>query len=242
VTTPEVPRPLPGIRYPLVLLALLLFVLLWSGIGPHSRFDWFVDNALGIVLLVVVVVSGRYFRLSNISYTTMFAFMALHVIGSHWTYQETPFGFTLAGWFGETERNHYDRLVHFAFGLCFVYPVREICLRIADMRGFWGLYVPFDVTMALSALFEIMEMTLAITIGGDQGIDYIGSQGDPWDAQKDMMLAGLGALITLSATLIVNWKFNSRWREEWRQSFTIKERSPLGEVRLRELTAKKPQE
>ena len=129
---------LPGLRYPLVLLGLLLLLLLWSGLGPDSRFDWFVDNALGLVLLVLVVVSGQYFRLSNISYTAMFVFMALHVIGSHWTYQETPFGYTLAGWFGNTERNHYDRLVHFAFGLCFFYPVREVCLRIADMRRLLG--------------------------------------------------------------------------------------------------------
>ena len=230
------PHPLPGLRYPLLLLGLLLLVLLWSGLGPDSRFDWFVDNALGLVLLVLVVVSGLYFRLSNISYTAIFVFMALHVIGSHWTYQETPFGFTLAGWFGNTERNHYDRLVHFAFGLCFFYPVREVCLRIADMRGFWGLYVPFDVTMALSALFEILEMGLAVAIGGDEGINYIGSQGDPWDAQKDMMLAGLGALIAMIATFGVNWAYNPGWRQEWRKSFTIKGRDPLGEVRIREMT------
>ena len=83
VTKHKQSQRLPSLRYPLVLLGLLPLVLLWSGIGPHSRFDWFVDNALGIVLLVLVAVSGRYFRLSNISYTAMIAFMALHVIGSN---------------------------------------------------------------------------------------------------------------------------------------------------------------
>jgi putative membrane protein len=225
----------PSARYPLALLGLLLLIVVWSGIAPKARFDWAIDNALGLILLLLVALSGRYFRLSNISYTAMFVFMALHIIGTRWTYSETPLGYTLARWFGETQRNHYDRLIHFAFGLCFAYPVREVCLRIADMRGFWGLYVPFDVTMALSALFEILEMAIAIFIGGDQGIDYIGSQGDVWDAQKDMLLAGMGAVVVLTATFVVNWIYNPGWRKEWRDSFRIKGREPLGEVKLREL-------
>jgi putative membrane protein len=226
---------LPGITYPLILLGILGLVVVWSGINPHQRFDWIVDNSLGLALIALVVFSGRYFRLSHLSYTAMFIFMVAHIVGTHWTYQETPFGYTLAQWFGETRRNHYDRLIHFLFGLCFAYPVREVCLRIADMRGFWGLYIPFDVTMAMSALFEILEMALAITIGGDQGTDYIGSQGDVWDAQKDMFLAGVGALLTITATGVINAIYNPDWRQEWRASFRIKSDEPLGEVRLGEL-------
>jgi putative membrane protein len=235
---PSLLRHVAGNRYPLVLLGILAVLTVWSGIAPKSRFDWLVDNSLGLALLVIVVLSGRYFRLSNLSYTAMFVFMALHVIGTHWTYSETPIGYPLARLFGNTERNHYDRLIHFAFGLCFAYPVREICLRIADMRGFWGLYVPFDMTLALSALFEVLEMGLALAIGGDAGTDYIGSQGDVWDAQKDMLLAGIGALIAMTATFVVNWRFNPRWRREWRESFRIKSEQPLGEVKLREMLEK----
>jgi putative membrane protein len=222
-------------------LGILVALVVWAGIGPKSRFDWLVDNALGLALLVLVVLSGRYFRLSKLSYTAMFVFMALHVIGTHWTYSETPIGYPLARLFGNYERNHYDRLIHFAFGLCFAYPVREVCLRIADMRGFWGLYVPFDVTMALSALFEILEMLLAVAIGGDQGLDYIGAQGDIWDAQKDMLLAGLGALIAMTATAVINWRYNPQWRREWRESFRIKSEQPLGEVKLREMLHDQPE-
>lgn len=231
----------PSNRYPLVLLGLLLLLVVWSGIGPQRRFDWLVDNSLGLLLLVLVVATGRYFRLSNLSYTLIFVFLAAHVIGTHWTYSKTPFGFTLARWLGETERNHYDRLIHFLFGLCFAYPVREVCIRIAAMRGFWGLYVPFDVTLALSALFEVLEMLLAVSIGGDAGIDYLGAQGDIWDAQKDMLLAGLGALLTMAATFAVNWIYNPGWRQEWWASFAIKGNQPLGEVRLRELTRESPE-
>src|SRR5688572_9640949 len=91
-------------RYPLILLGILALLILWSGINPKARFDWLVDNSLGLALLLLVVLSGRYFRLSNLSYTAMFLFMALHVIGTHWTYSETPIGYPLARLFGKYER------------------------------------------------------------------------------------------------------------------------------------------
>jgi uncharacterized membrane protein YjdF len=125
-----------------VLLGLLLLLLLWSGIRPHSRFDWFLDNALGFVLLVLVVVTGGYFRLSNISYTALFVFMAIHVIGSHWTYQETPFGFTLAGWFRETERNRNPERV--AQG-----HLARLCATLSGCvsRSGSGLSLPLEETV-----------------------------------------------------------------------------------------------
>lgn len=176
-------------RYPLVLFFLLLVLIVWSGINPLHRFDWVIDNLLGFAFVPVLFFVHRKFPLSNLSYTAIFVFVALHVIGSHWTYQETPFGFTLADWFGAENRNH----------------------------------------------FEILEAVLAIVIGGGQGIDYIGSQGDIWDAQKDMLLAGIGAVIAMSVTFFVNWKYNRNFRQEWKESLSIKRLQPLGEVRIREM-------
>ena len=222
-------------RYPTILLIALLLLIVWSGIKPLHRFDWMIDNLLGFAFVPILFFVHRKFRLSNLSYTAIFVFMALHVVGSHWTYQETPFGFTLADWFGAENRNHYDRMIHFFFGFLFAYPVREVFLRIANAKGFWGLYLPLDVTMSLSAFFEILEAVLAIVIGGGQGIDYIGSQGDVWDAQKDMLLAGIGAVLAMTVTFFINWKYNFGFRQEWKESLSIKGLQPLGEIKLKEI-------
>ena len=101
-----------------------------------------------------------------------------------------------------TERNHYDRLVHFLFGLLLAVPIREIFLRIVQVRGFWSYYLPLDVAMAFSMLYELIEWAAALVFGGELGVAYLGTQGDPWDAQKDMGLATLGALITLLAVAL----------------------------------------
>ncbi|MBK7645119.1 MAG: DUF2238 domain-containing protein, partial [Planctomycetes bacterium] len=116
---------------------------------------------------------------------------ALHLLGG-----------ALPQWFpflNITERNHYDRLVHFLFGLLFAVPIREIFLRVGQVRGFWAYYLPLDVAMAFSMLYELIEWGSALLFGGDLGAAYLGTQGDPWDAQKDMALASLGALITMCA-------------------------------------------
>ena len=90
------------------------------------------------------------------------------------------------------ERNHFDRLVHFSYGLLMAYPMRELFLRVADARGFWGYFLPLDLTLSTSALFELFEWVAAELFGGDLGVAYLGSQGDIWDAQKDMALARWG--------------------------------------------------
>ena len=81
------------------------------------------------------------------------------------------------------------------------YPMRELFLRVADARGFWGYFLPLDLTLSTSAIFELFEWAAAELFGGDLGIAYLGTQGDMWDAQKDMALAGLGAAIAMTVTL-----------------------------------------
>ena len=107
-------------------------------------------------------------------------------------WSEQLFGVRLNDLLG-LERNHFDRLVHFSYGLLMAYPMREMFLRVADARGFWGYFLPLDLTLSTSALFELFEWLAAELFGGDLGVAYLGSQGDPWDAQKDMAMAGLGA-------------------------------------------------
>ena len=138
---------------------------------------------------------------------------------------------SLMGW----ERNHFDRLVHLCYGLLLAYPIREVFLRITQARGFWGYFLPLDVTMSTSMLFELIEWVVVEILGGDLGVAYLGTQGDIWDAHKDMGLASLGALFALLVTLIINLSLQKDFAQEWADSFRIKARKPLGEDEIKRM-------
>jgi putative membrane protein len=129
------------------------------------------------------------------------------------------------GW----ERNHFDRLVHFSYGLLLAYPVREGFLRVANVRGFWGYFLPLDLTMSTSMMFELFEWGAAESFGGDLGMAFLGTQGDMWDAHKDMALASLGALIAMSVTASINVYLKRDFAREWIESLRVKHERPLGE-------------
>ena len=232
-------------RYPLVLLVLFM---LWSvawGIWPVDRADWLLENALAALAVGLLVVSYRWFPLSSVSYTLIVVFLCLHTIGAHYTYSLVPYdrwtrdalGVSLNEAMG-FQRNHFDRVVHFLFGLLMAYPIRELFLRIANVRGFWGYYLPLDLTMSFSMLYELIEWAAAIILGGELGQAYLGTQGDIWDAHKDMALATLGAVISMSIVAMINWKLDANFGDEMRESLSVKAKSPLGEVRLREMMKK----
>lgn len=183
-------------RYPRALLVLFAGAWLILAVNVTYRYDWVLENIITAFFVPLIVVIHRKARLSNSSYTLIFLFMFLHTLGSHYTYAETPLGYWLQDILG-LARNHYDRIVHFAFGLLFAYPIRELALRAGKLRGFWAYYIPVELTLAISALYEIIEWVTALVFGGDLGVAFLGTQGDVWDAQKDMGLAFLGALIAM---------------------------------------------
>jgi putative membrane protein len=177
------------------------YALVWvvTAIAPLDRHDWFLENLLVFAVVITLVVTYRFFPLSDLSYLLITAFMTLHAVGAHYTYSEVPFGFWLRDTFGFA-RNPFDRVVHGSFGLLMAYPIREVFLRVANARGFWAYYLPLDVTLAFSALYEIMEMVVATMVAPGTGDAWLGTQGDVWDAQKDMGLAALGALTCMLVT------------------------------------------
>jgi putative membrane protein len=226
-------------RYPRLLLVLLALVSILLAIAPHDRADWLLENSLLFGGVAVLVATHRALPLSRISYTLVFLFLCLHAVGAHYTYSLVPYdawfealtGRTLSsltGW----ERNHFDRLVHFLYGLLLAYPAREVFLRVADVRGFWGYYLPLDVVMATSVLYELIEWGAAAAFGGDLGVAYLGTQGDLWDAQKDMALAALGAVIAMLTTAAINWRYQRDFAREWAESLRVKRPRPLGEDAL----------
>lgn len=223
-------------KYQLSLIG--LFVVCWGimAISPATRQNWLLENALVAVFAPLVLATARYFRLSDLSYTLITLYLLMHLLGGYYDYNNVPLGLTLGKWFG-SERNCYDRLVHFGFGFLMAYPMREIFHRIASVRGFWGYFLPLDLTLPLSAIYEIIEWQVAAAVDPAAGAAFLGSQGDEWDAQKDMALAGLGACLAMAIIAAINWWYDPNFWSEIRESFRVKNQKPLGEVRLAELMA-----
>ena len=233
-------------RYYLLILA-ALFGIWWVvlAIHPLHRSPWLLENAP--VLAAVALLAGFHRRLlfSRVSYTLIFVFMCLHQIGAHYSYSEVPYdvwfqhltGRTfngLVGW----ERNNFDRIVHFSYGLLLAYPIREVFLRVVNVRGFWGYFLPLDLTMSTSMLYELVEWATCVVFGGELGQAYLGTQGDEWDAHKDMALASLGALFAMGITAALNWRLQRDFAREWVESFRVKHKAPLGEDEMARMARK----
>jgi len=133
----------------------------------------------------------------------------------------------------------YDRLVHFAYGLLLAYPVREIFLRIADVRGFWGYFLPLDLTMSTSMIYELIEWGAAMAFGSELGQAYLGTQGDVWDSHKDMALASRGALCAVAVTLAINRHLGRDLAADWAASFRVVHPEPLGEEEIDRVLAER---
>ncbi|MBV9159527.1 MAG: DUF2238 domain-containing protein [Candidatus Kaiserbacteria bacterium] len=206
--------------YQKILAAALVLVWVIAAIHPPDREGWLLENVIVFIGVPVIVLIGRYFRLSNFSWTCLAVFMVLHIVGSHWTYARVPFGDFVGHLIG-TDRNMYDRVVHFSFGLFFAYPMREIFVRVTGARGIWSYLFPFDVVLSLSALYEIFEWATAIIVDPNSAATFIGSQGDFWDTQKDMATAGVGALIAVICVFAYNMIRTTGSRQEMRESFKI---------------------
>lgn len=232
-----------------ILASLLAVEFVLLAIEPVSRSAWLLENMLVFGLVGVLALTYRRFRFSRISYTLIFVFLAIHEIGSHYTYSLVPydafcernFGFSLNAALG-LERNHFDRFVHFVYGLLLTYPMREIFLRLVDVRGFWGYALPLDLTMSTSMIYELIEWGAATLFGGPLGQDYLGTQGDEWDAHKDMALAVVGAVIAMGLTLGINRTFQRDFNAEWADSFRVKHPKPLGEDALAEMFEADPRD
>jgi putative membrane protein len=186
-------RPLQGM--------LLWLVVLWviTAIDPFDRRDWLLENLLVFIYGFLLLITYRRFAFSNLSYGLFTVFLSLHLVGAHYTYAETPFGFWLQNLL-DLERNHYDRIVHFSFGLLIAYPFRELLLRAAGLRRSWSYLLSVALVLAFSNFYEIIEAIVAEIVSPELGSAYLGTQGDIWDAQKDAFVAFLGAVIAMAFT------------------------------------------
>jgi len=195
----------PAERYPAVLL--LAFGAIWTAlaIAPSYRQDWLLENVLVFVAVPLLAATSRTLRFSNRAYTCMFVFFVLHAIGAHYTYSEVPWREWLhlqdaATGPGPANRNNYDRFVHFSYGLLMFPAVWELFAARASPQRIWRYVMPVSFLMSHAVVYELIEWGAAELFGGDLGVAYLGTQGDVWDAQKDMGLAMAGILAGLLLT------------------------------------------
>lgn len=199
ITTAHSPQLVPFRRNRLlqVLAAGYTLLWIWAAVAPLYRFDWFLENLLVWLGAIVLVTTYRRLTLSDLSYCLIALFTALHTIGTHYTYAETPIGFWVSALF-DLERNHFDRIVHFGFGLLLTYPFYELLLRAGGIRGWWNLGLTFSLVIAFSSVYEGVEWIVAIIVDPEAAAAFLGSQGDVFDAQKDSALATVGSLIVIA--------------------------------------------
>ncbi|HYJ06271.1 MAG TPA: DUF2238 domain-containing protein [Chthoniobacterales bacterium] len=179
-------------RFLHLLAACYAVVWIITAIRPIDFGDWLIENLLVFAAVPVLILTYRRLPLSNASYLLLAIFLTLHAVGAHYTYAKVPLG----DWMKEAfawDRNHFDRLVHCLFGLLLLVPVREVLIRTVRARGFWSYALSFTVIVSASGFFEIVEAIVAQIVSPELGTAYLGTQGDEWDAQKDMAVAMAGA-------------------------------------------------
>ena len=180
------------------LLFWLLALWVLTAIAPFHRQDWLIENLLVFIFAGLLIATYHQFTFTNLSYILFGAFLSLHLIGAHYTYSEVPFGF----WMQETfnfSRNHFDRIVHFSYGLLNAYPFRDIFIRAAGVNLKWSYFMPIIGVLSFSSFYELLEVLVASVVSPDLGDAYLGTQGDIWDAQKDTFFALAGAMIAMSS-------------------------------------------
>ncbi len=190
---------------------LAAYGILWLAlaVAPVDRGDWALENLLVVAFVAILWRTDAWLSLSRASFLCVVGFLCLHAVGAHYTYSLVPYDRWAEALTGTTvntvlgfERNHYDRLVHLAYGLLLTGPIRETLPPPDRIGTAWHRALPVTVVLSLSAAYEILEWAAAALLGGEIGIAYVGAQGDVWDAEKDMALAAAGALLATSVAMV----------------------------------------
>ncbi len=198
--------PAPGADWtmPAALLAAFCVIFVALGIAPLYRQDWLLENVLVFIAVPLLVATRHRMRFSHLAYACLFVFFCVHEVGAHYTYSLVPYdewfhsltGRSLDAMLG-FERNHYDRLVHFLYGLLVTPAAVELFARFGRYPRTWAALFPLLFVTSHSVIYELVEWGAAAVFGGELGQAYLGTQGDIWDAQKDMALALLGSVVAI---------------------------------------------
>lgn len=196
------PTRVPFLKNKFLWLCLITFFSIWINtfLFTTDINNWILENTLTFIFLAFLLLTYRKYTFSDLSYLLITVYLCLHIYGAKYTYAENPFGYWLKDYF-HASRNHYDRIVHFSFGFLLAYPMRELFLIWLKYPPLVSWILPIEITLSISAFYELIEWAVADVFFTEQGAAYLGTQGDIWDAQKDIFLAFSGAIL---ATTIVS--------------------------------------
>ncbi len=179
-----------------ILLVVVAAALIVSGIAPYDRTTWWLEIFPVLIVAPFLILTARRFPLTRLSYTLLAIHALILIVGGHYSYARVPLGFWVQDLFGLT-RNNYDRLGHFAQGFVPAIVIRELLLRTSPLRpGRWLFVLVTASCLAFSASYELFEWWTAVA-GGHAADAFLGTQGDVWDTQWDMLCALVGALTAL---------------------------------------------
>ncbi len=187
-------------RYPHLLAAVFAVFFVVLGIVPASRDVWVAEVIPVVIVFTLLLVTYKDFRFSNLAYSLMAFWLFWHTVGGHYTFAHVPFGW-ITELFG-FERNHFDRIGHFSVGF-YAYPLAELATRKRWSGPVLASFLGVFFIMSIAAGYEIVEWWFAEVVGGGAGVEFLGSQGDVWDAQKDMLADTLGALAAITLFWLV---------------------------------------
>jgi len=185
-------------RLRLVLGAVLLAVFVPTFLfTPEGQLNWFMEVGPGLVGMVALAATYRRFPMTRFIYVCVFLHILILVYGGFYTYAKAPLGEWMKTAFG-FHRNDYDKIGHFAFGFFPVFTLREVLLRKTKLeRGGWLVFILIGVILGFAAFYEFIEWWSALAMDPEGGDKFLGTQGDIWDAQSDMLFAGIGATVGL---------------------------------------------
>jgi putative membrane protein len=204
VTTAYTAGPIPFRENRLLhwLCLVMVGVIAVEAYRPEKVFDFWLENVTALTFIAVLAFSYRRLPLSDVSYLLILVYLSFHEWGAHYKYSDVPLGEWMKPWL-HTMRNHYDRVMHFSYGFLLSYPIQELFIRGAGVRGRWRYVLPVEMTLAFSACYEMLEAFMASILSPERGEEFVGMQGDMWDSQEDMFMAGLGAVIAMVVIAIV---------------------------------------
>lgn len=185
------------VRLPKILLLFILALLVWSGIHPYDRFTWVLEVAPAVIGLIILIVLYPKFQFTNFTLCFIAFEMAILIIGGHYTYALMPL-FDRFQVIFHFQRNHYDRLGHLAQGMTPALIARELLIRKDIVKKEpWLSIIVISIPLAISAIYEIIEFITAVLLG-EAAHAFLGTQGDVWDTQMDMLFALIGDLLALA--------------------------------------------